>query len=86
MRRTAVVALATGLLLALPAAGADDAKEGLKLLEKKTYTDPQGKALKYRLLKPQGYDPAKKYPLVVFLHGAGGPFTWVYCAQRCGRR
>jgi predicted peptidase len=78
MRRTAVVAVAAGLLLALAAAGADDPKEGLKLLEKKTHTDPQGKTLKYRLLKPKGYDAAKKYPLVVFLHGAGGPFTWVY--------
>lgn len=71
MRRTAVVAVAAGLLLALSAVAADDPKEGLKLLEKKTYTDPQGKTLKYRLLKPKGYGPAKKYPLVVFLHGAG---------------
>jgi predicted peptidase len=71
MRRTGVAALLGGLLLALPAAGADDPKEGLKLLQKKTYTDPQGKTLLYRLLKPEGYDPAKKYPLVVFLHGAG---------------
>ena len=71
MRRTGVAALLGGLLLALPAAGADDPKEGLKLLQKKTYTDPQGKTLLYRLLKPEGYDPAKKYPLVIFLHGAG---------------
>ncbi|MGB7324067.1 MAG: prolyl oligopeptidase family serine peptidase, partial [Rubripirellula sp.] len=27
--------------------------------------------LKYRLLKPAAYDPEKKYPLVLFLHGAG---------------
>jgi predicted peptidase len=40
-------------------------------LEKRNYTDPAGKTLPYRLLKPDNYDPAKKYPLVLFLHGAG---------------
>jgi len=27
--------------------------------------------LPYRMARPTGYDPAKKYPLVVFLHGSG---------------
>jgi predicted peptidase len=40
-------------------------------LEKKLYTDPKGKTLPYRLLKPDPCDPRKKYPLVLFLHGAG---------------
>ena len=31
-----------------------------------------GRTLPYRVLKPAGYDPAKKYPLVLCLHGAGG--------------
>jgi len=30
-----------------------------------------GKTLNYRFLKPKDYDAAKKYPLVLFLHGAG---------------
>jgi predicted peptidase len=30
-----------------------------------------GGALPYRLLKPIDFDPQKKYPLVLFLHGAG---------------
>jgi predicted peptidase len=40
-------------------------------LEKRTYTDAKGKTLPYRLLKPLDYDPTQKYPLVLFLHGAG---------------
>jgi predicted peptidase len=38
--------------------------------EARTYDD-RGFALPYRLLKPQNYDAKQKYPLVVFLHGAG---------------
>ncbi|MGQ9504990.1 MAG: alpha/beta hydrolase-fold protein [Thermogutta sp.] len=40
-------------------------------LEKKVYTDGEGGSLPYRLWKPENYDPNKKYPLIVFLHGAG---------------
>jgi predicted peptidase len=39
--------------------------------EARTYTDAAGGKLNYRLLKPKAYDAAKKYPLVVFFHGAG---------------
>ncbi len=41
------------------------------LLEKRVYKDASGAELKYRLMKPDGYDTKQKYPLVIFLHGAG---------------
>jgi predicted peptidase len=47
------------------------AEDVQQLLEKRTYEDARGKKLPYRLLKPDNYDPKSKYPLVLFLHGAG---------------
>lgn len=38
------------------------------LITPKTSTNAVG----FVCIKPQGYDPAKSYPLAVFLHGAGG--------------
>jgi len=43
----------------------------MEKLEALTYFDSQENSLPYRLLKPANYDPAKKYPLVLFLHGSG---------------
>ncbi|MCP9612045.1 prolyl oligopeptidase family serine peptidase [Coprobacter tertius] len=40
--------------------------------ERKVFVSPQtGDTLKYRLLTPQSEKKQKKYPLVLFLHGAG---------------
>ena len=39
--------------------------------EAMSYTSETGGILPYRLLKPKDYNPEKKYPLVVFLHGSG---------------
>lgn len=35
------------------------------------FTDNQGTTVKYRYLEPADAKPGKKYPLVLFLHGAG---------------
>lgn len=42
-----------------------------ELFEKKEFYAKLGDTLKYRLLSPENFDPLKKYPLVIFLHGAG---------------
>jgi predicted peptidase len=47
-----------------------EAKDDLPL-EKLVYQDAAGHKLPYRLLKPLAVEDGKKYPLVIFLHGAG---------------
>jgi len=71
MKTTIAAGLATLVVLAAGAKG-DMGKKGGDF-EKRTFTGASGKVLPYRLLKPDGYDPAGKtaYPLVIFLHGAG---------------
>ena len=39
--------------------------------EAKTYQGPDGQALPYRFLTPEKIEPGKRYPLVLFMHGAG---------------
>lgn len=45
--------------------------QDLSLYQKKEYTYGEGKILPYRILYPENYDKSRKYPLVLFLHGAG---------------
>lgn len=45
--------------------------QDLSLYEKREYRDARGSTLPYRILLPPSYDRAKKYPLVLVLHGAG---------------
>ena len=42
-----------------------------QLFEPREYVGANKVPLKYRLMKPINYRPGKKYPLVLFLHGAG---------------
>ena len=59
-------------------------------LEKHVFKDSTGKTLLYQLLKPEKVDASKKYPLVVFLHGAASAATTTkrnsYTACRSSRR
>jgi len=43
----------------------------LDVYEKKEFVFAEGKTLPYRILYPVNYDKTKKYPLLLFLHGAG---------------
>ena len=43
----------------------------LDIYEKKEFVFGEGKVLPYRILYPANYDKTKKYPLLLFLHGAG---------------
>jgi predicted peptidase len=40
----------------------------------RTYRDPSGETMPYRLFKPR-IEPGRRYPLVLFLHGSGGSGT-----------
>ena len=54
-----------------PAVVEKPSTDPLKLFEARQYAGEDGELLNYRLLKPADFDPDKKYPLVIFLHGAG---------------
>jgi predicted peptidase len=51
--------------------------------EKRVFRDSHGQSLPYRLFVPKSYDAAKKYPLLLFLHGAGerGDDNWAQLAN-----
>lgn len=51
----------------------ENIKAVIDQFQRLAYTDPEtGKTMQYRLFVPEDYDPNKSYPLVFFLHGAGG--------------
>ena len=44
--------------------------QDFSLYKKKVFKSDSG-TLNYRILYPEKYDPSKKYPLIIFLHGSG---------------
>jgi predicted peptidase len=50
----------------------EDIRPVVNSFKRMTFHDPAtGLTMGYRLFAPEGYDPMKSYPLVLFLHGAG---------------
>jgi predicted peptidase len=47
------------------------ASQDFSALKKENFTSSARLVLPYRILFPENYDKTKKYPLVLFLHGAG---------------
>jgi predicted peptidase len=43
-----------------------------KLYESRRYVSKDSRQLRYDIMKPKDYDPKKKYPVVLCLHGSGG--------------
>ena len=56
---------------ALAAAAASAAVDPLEATSPKAYTNAAGKVLLYRVMGPAKMESGRKYPLVVFMHGAG---------------
>lgn len=58
-------------LLVLAAVIRVEAADPRRRLEKRVFRNAQGEWIPYRLFVPKSYDAAKKYPMILFLHGAG---------------
>ena len=57
------------LLFASLSSAADDKVDGFVA---RIYKNNRRERMPYRLFTPPGYDKSKKYPIVIWLHGAGG--------------
>src|SRR4051794_17807564 len=73
MRRILLCAVALALLmpLSLPAHDPGNDAATTAKFEARTHTSADGGSLAYRFIKPTELRQDAKYPLLVFLHGAG---------------
>jgi predicted peptidase len=63
----------SAMLVVVAAAPVVTAQAAAPRWEVRTYVMPEtGDTLPYGVYLPEGYDPSRRYPLVVGLHGAGG--------------
>jgi len=71
------IATITLLLLAFSGAAAarPQAADPSERFQGRIFTNGKGQSLPYRIFVPNGYQPKKKYPLVLWLHGAAGRGT-----------
>lgn len=71
-RFCSIVTLATLLVAAAAVSWAGDfTPADYQKLERLTFQASDGKTLQYRFYKPEGIKKSRKYPLIIFLHGAG---------------
>jgi predicted peptidase len=66
-----VLRFAAVLTLLLALRGMTSAADAKAVFEPLVFKTADGRKLYYRLMKPKNYDAQKKYPLVLFFHGAG---------------
>ena len=67
----ATVGLLVGLLGSMSMAQGSAEADWEKLYARGEYRNSDGATLKYRLLRPEKLEEGQRYPLVIFLHGAG---------------
>ncbi len=70
--RLALLALLAFLLAAKVSAQQETPDAAVAGFIAGSYRSPSGEAMPYRLFVPPGYDTNKKYPIILWLHGAAG--------------
>jgi predicted peptidase len=67
----AAMLVLAALVCAASSARAEEKKDDMPTPQPRVFKDAVGNTMPYLLLAPKDYNPAKKYPLVLFYHGVG---------------